>query len=113
MTEATRQAKLDLRTEWENERDELNRLIARLRKDLGLSSSDVFQSDTQKPQFQGTAQQNVVDLVQPGDFFGMTQIGATKAFLQRTRQPASLKDIATALHRGKATENLLSGSALR
>lgn len=115
MAEGNRQAKLELLAEWEGERDELNRLISRLRKDLGLSSSDiVIQPESQNLQFQGGAPTNVVDLVQPGDFFGMTQITAVRALLQRTnRQPMLLKDIAASLHRGKATDTVLTGNALR
>jgi hypothetical protein len=115
MAETNRQAKIQLLSEWESERDELNRLISRLRRDLGLTASENPNiPDAPSQQSYEGMSANVVDLVQPGDFFGMSQVAATRSFLQRTnKRPASLQDIAIALHRGKATDVLLTGTALR
>jgi hypothetical protein len=111
-----KEAKRLVLTQYEQERDELDKIISKLRKDLGMSedsrlSSDVLNSESEsKPQ----AAVNVLQLIKPGDFFGMTQVQAAKTFLNHTnRQPVALQEIAAALYRGKATEVLIEGDALR
>ncbi|MDO8433666.1 MAG: hypothetical protein Q7S58_14775 [Candidatus Binatus sp.] len=109
------EAKRALLQEWERERDDLNLMINRLRRELGLSESRI-EPEAEAPI--RTVVPTVVsgitveELVTPGDFFGMTQIAAAKGFLQRrTKQPASLEDIAAALYRGKAIESPIDDTA--
>ena len=112
------EAKRTLLAEWERERDELNIVITRLRRELGMVvTGEAVQPEqlnkaAKSSQGKGT-NANVEDVVAPGDFYGMSQAQAAKTFLQRTRQAAYLEDIAKALHRGKATEALISGNALK
>jgi hypothetical protein len=104
------EAKRALLAEWERERDELNVLIARLRRELGQPQApEQAHSSLENGKRQSVPP--VEELVQPGDFFGMGQTEATKTFLQRrAKHPASLQEIAAALYRGKATETLIEGT---
>lgn len=108
-------AKRALLAEWERKRDEYDTLINALRRELGVSVGDALKFPDAAAAV--TAIANGIDvnqLVRPGDFFGMTQVDAIQAFLQRTnRQTATLQEIAAALFRGKATETLLEGERLR
>jgi hypothetical protein len=101
------QAKQILLAEWERERDELNIMISRLRRELGPAvGGQSSQVEELVPDvLPGAREISVEQLVNPGDFFGMTQVNAAKEFLQRRkRQTANLKEIAAALHRGKAID---------
>lgn len=105
------EAKRLVLAQYEQERSELDKIIFRLRKDLGMSEED-------RPETNGDVDLKPVggglQAIKPGDLFGMTQVQAAKAFLALNgRQPASLQEIGTALHRGKATDTLIEGDALR
>jgi hypothetical protein len=109
------EAKRMVLEQYEQERGELDRMIARLRKDLGISV-DAELPDGNPPSGSESKPTvvNIAQLITPGDLFGMTQVEAAKTTLQRTnRQPLSLQDIAAALYRGKTTEVLIEGDALR
>lgn len=110
------EAKRALLAEWEAKRDELNTLIAALRRELGMASGDQLRVETPPPPPLSTSSNaiNIPDLVRPGDLFGMTQVEGIQTFLQRTnKQSATLQEIAQALYRGKATDTLLDGDKLR
>jgi hypothetical protein len=110
------EAKRALLAEWEAKRDELNTLIAALRRELGMASGDQLRVETPPPSPLSTSSNaiNIPDLVRPGDLFGMTQVEGIQTFLQRTnKQSATLQEIAQALYRGKATDTLLDGDKLR
>src|SRR6266849_1362572 len=109
-------AKKALLAEWERERDELNLMIARLRRELGVNAAPATESESE------AAPRAVVpkvisgvgvdEIVTPGDFFGMTQVAAAKEFLQRRKkQAAALEDIAAALYRGKAIDSPIEDTA--
>jgi hypothetical protein len=108
-------AKRAVLQEFEEEYAELGRMIARLRRDLGLTEMPAPPSPVEA----GTAAPNgvpvvVSELVTPGSLFGVSQVEAVRTFLALNRKPASLRDIAQALYRGGATENLIDGTgALR
>ncbi len=107
------EAKRALLAEWEHRRGELDTLIAALRRELGLNGSESMRAEIAPPGIPfvpGTL--NVSELVRPGDFFGMTQVDAMEAFLQRTtKQPATLQELAQAMFRGKATDALIAEAA--
>ncbi|HJX83278.1 MAG TPA: hypothetical protein VJ723_02920 [Candidatus Angelobacter sp.] len=113
----TNEAKRALLAEWEKKRDDLNTLIAALRNELGMPGISTSESSSFTAAQVTTLGPNALDvnsLVQPGDFFGRSQIAAAQSFLERTgRQPATLQDIAAALYRGKVTDKLLEGTDLR
>ncbi len=107
------EAKRALLQEWEKDYAELGLMIGRLRRELGITAAPA-PSSTGDPAPSsngvGTGKVNVIELVSPGDFFGMTQVLAVRTFLDRAQQPAALRDIAQALHRGKATDHLIEGA---
>jgi len=106
-------AKRALLAEWEQKRNEYDVLIAVLRRELGIAGGEPSKQEAQLSPAPGSGF-DVNQLVRPGDFFGMTQVDAIQAFLQRgNRQTATLQEIAAALFRGKATETLLEGDKLR
>ncbi len=113
MSDQLLEAKRALLADWEKRRDELDVLIPALRRELGMSD------DIPAPRGEGIPQNNpgsvsVNELVAPGDFFGMTQVQAMQAFLQRTnRRPAPLEDLAAAMYRGKAIDSPMEGARLR
>jgi hypothetical protein len=99
---------------YEEKYAEFGLMIAHLRRELGMSEAPAPSagSDPSSPPPNGVAigLVNVSELVSPGFFFGKSQVEAVRAFLELTRrQPASLRDIAHALHRGGATEDLIDG----
>ena len=105
------EAKRALLAEWEANRDNLDILIAALRRELGEASPHKPEPQQVQPSaaMPSTAI-NINDIVSPGDFFGMSQVEAMKAFLDRTgKKTASLQELAAALYRGKATEALIEG----
>lgn len=110
------EAKRLVLAQWEQERDDLNRSIARLRRELqlpeiGQALGESGETESDPKTVFGVP---VIQLIKPGDFFGMTQVEAARKTLQHTnKQPLGLQEIATALYRGKATENLIEGIALR
>ena len=107
------EAKRLLLAEWEKKRDDLDILIAALRNELGLTSNGSGGESFTAPQL-STAAVKVEEVVQPGDFFGMTQVGAAKEFLQRlNKRTASLNEIGAALYRGKAINAPLQESGLK
>jgi hypothetical protein len=97
------EAKKALLAEWEQKRDQLNVLISALRAELGMSEEETASTVTNaSPQVAATGPIRVEEIVQPGDFFGMTQVGAAKEFLSRlNKRTASLNEIGSALYRGK------------
>jgi hypothetical protein len=109
-------AKRAVLQEFEEEYAELGRMIARLRRDLGLTEMSAPSSSAGEI---GSAAPNgapvaITELVTPGSLFGVSQVEAVRTFLALNRKPASLRDIAQALFRGGATENLIDGTgALR
>lgn len=105
-------AKRTLLAEWERERDELDRMIVRLRRELSQGGPITVSAENGAVK---TPAASIDVLVQPGDFFGMSQVEAVKDYLQRRgkRNTASLQEIAAALYRGKQTEKLVEGDALR
>jgi hypothetical protein len=111
------EAKRLVLAQYEQEREDLDRMITRLRKDLGISehtnvSLDVGNGGVESKLPFGAS--NVLQLIKPGDLFGMSQVEAAKTVLNYTgHQPLSLQEIAAALHRGKATDTLIEGIALR
>lgn len=107
------QAKQALLAEWERERDELDRMISRLRRELGLAKSEAPSRSAENGAAKPPISSEV--LVQPGDFFGMTQVEAVKDYLQKRgkRNTATLQEIAAALYRGKQTDKLIEGDGLR
>jgi hypothetical protein len=110
------EAKRTILEDYEKEYAELGRMIARLRRELGMTETPTSPSTGDlgpaAPSGAGTA--NVSELVTPGSLFGRTQVEAVRTFLELNRKPASLRDIAEALGRGGATESLIEGtSALR
>jgi len=111
------EAKKVVLADYERDVRESLKIIAKLRRDLGLPEFQLSDSDlnvTPENLEVKSAQVNVATLVKPGDLFGMTQVQAAKTFLGLTgRQAVSLQEIAAALHRGKATEVLIEGDALR
>ena len=110
------QAKKLLLADYERERDELTLVIAKLRRDLRMDSED-GPADVEPPAVQAAngSASKLEDVVKPGDFYGMSQIGAVKAFLERRgkRNTASLQEIAQALLRGKATEAAMDDKDIR
>jgi len=108
-------AKRMILAQYEKERDELNHIISRLRRDLGIDGDVVVTPETAALKIESTAPSvNIQQLIKPGDLFGMTQVEAAKKVLQVTgRRPLTLQDIAGALYRGKATETLIEGASLR
>lgn len=109
------EAKRAILADWEAKRDELNTLIAAIRRELGLTSADQQRTEaTPPPPSTSSNAISIPDLIRPGDLFGMTQVEAIQVFLQRTnKQSATLQEIAAALYRGKATDTLLEGDRLR
>src|SRR5579862_6699046 len=111
------EAKKIVLADYERDVRESLKIIAKLRRDLGLPEFQLSDSDlnvTPENLEVKSAQVNVATLVKPGDLFGITQVQAAKTFLGLTgRQAVSLQEIAAALHRGKATEVLIEGDALR
>jgi len=107
--------KKSLLAEWEQKRDHYDTLAKALRSELGMTDSSTPKVEAQNSGAStSTAGLDVNQLVRPGDFFGMTQVDAIQALLQRgNRQTATLQEIAAALHRGKTTETLLEGDRLR
>lgn len=105
--------KRQLLSHYEREHEELGVMITRLRRELGIGDAAIIKPTIEAPNGSGTTPTaSVTELVKPGDFFGMTQVQAVRAYLERTsRTPASLQDIAGALHRGKATDRLIEGPA--
>src|SRR5712692_341976 len=102
------EAKRLILAQYEQEYEDLGRVIARLRRDLGRTPNETAvaaaaaENGGAKSKL---ADVNLTQLVKPGDLFGMTQAEAAKKVLQLTgRRPLSLQDIAGALYRGKATE---------
>jgi HB1, ASXL, restriction endonuclease HTH domain len=108
------EAKRALLAHYEQERDELNTIIARLRRELGVADVSVQAGENvgvgaADVARTSTGANNVNEIVRPGDFFGQTQVQATRQFLERCKQPATLQEIASALHRGKVTDRLIEG----
>ncbi len=101
------QAKKALLADWEAQRRRLDTLIDALRVELGVSEpakTEPFQIGVSAANMYQPL--NVNELIAPGDFFGMTQVDAIQAFLQRTnKRTASPQEIAQALLRGKAIES--------
>ena len=95
-------AKRMILAQYEKERDELNHIISRLRRDLGIDGDVVVTPETAALKIESTAPSvNIQQLIKPGDLFGMTQVEAAKKVLQVTgRRPLTLQDIAGALYRG-------------
>lgn len=111
-----RAAKQALLTQWEKERDELNLLISRLKRELGVPAGIAEAITNTEPvplaTLMGVGTIDVNAIVQPGDFFGMTQVKAAVEFLKRTnKQTCSLQTIGDALFRGKAIEARVQGAA--
>lgn len=109
------QAKRLLLSEYEREQRELSIIIGRLRRELGMDSEE-SRDELEAPPFQSpNGNLKVEDIVKPGDFYGMTQLGATRDFLERRgeRQTASLQEIAQALLRGKAIDTALDEKGMR
>lgn len=108
------EAKRAILQEYEKDYAELALVIARLRRELGMTEGAVPSStvDPSPPSSNGVGigKIDVGELVSPGDLFGKTQVLAVRTFLDRARQPASLREIAQALHRGKATDHLIEGA---
>jgi hypothetical protein len=100
------EARKALLAHYEREYAELGLVIARLRRDLGV------QAETRAdPDGDATGNHSSGE-IRPGDFFGMTQVQAIHAYLDRCgRRPASLQDIAAALYRGKAIDKPMEGPA--
>ena len=110
------QAKRILLAEYERERDELNLLISRLRRELGIGSEPVkYEVEPSTLPVSNGSQIKVEELVKPGDFYGMSQVGAAKVFLERRgeRNTATLQEIAQALLRGKAIDTALDEKGMR
>jgi hypothetical protein len=109
------ETKKTLLVEWEKKRDEYDTLARALRRELGMAEISAPKDEAQNSGAStSTAGLDVNQLVRPGDFFGLTQVDAIQAFLQRgNRQTATLQEIAAALFRGKATETLLEGDRLK
>lgn len=113
-----KQAKMLVLGEYERERDELNLLISRLRRELGLEASNTSpEPELMISQSSNgvSPQKKVEDLVKPGDFYKMTQIGAARDFLERRgeKNTATLQEISHALLRGKAIDAALDDKGLR
>jgi hypothetical protein len=109
-------AKRAVLQDYEKEYAELGRMIARLRRELGMTemSPPSLTGDPGSVAPDGAATGTVSELVTHGSLFGKTQVEAVRTFLELNRKAASLRDIAQALHRGGATENLIEGTgALR
>lgn len=117
MTEILAAKRLIL-TEWEKKRDELDMLISALRRELGLSAEESGGAEINVALpisvSTSTSPIKVDELVTPGDFFGMTQVGAAREFLQRlNKRTATLNEIGAALYRGKAISNPLAENGLK
>lgn len=101
--------------DWKKQRDELNSVIAALERELGEEPSSKEKENTVgtgSPM--STAPIRVEDIVQPGDFFGMTQVAASKEFLSRlNKRTATLNEIAAALYRGKSVNSPIPESGLK
>ena len=103
------ETKRALLAEWEQRRNELDVLISALRRELGMAGEQAPKNGSNQVVSSGGLPANVNDLVQPGDFYGMTQVDAIKTFLQRTgKRAGTLQDIANALYRGKAVDTPLT-----
>ena len=93
------EAKRAILQEYEKDYAELGLMIARLRRELGMTGVPASSSTGDPAPSSnglGTGKVNVIELVSPGDFFGMTQVLAVRYLLDRAQQPASLRDIAHA-----------------
>ena len=94
------EAKRIVLAQWEQERDDLNRSIARLRRELQIpEAGDSTQTDSgdTDTEVKGVFGVPVIQLIKPGDFFGMSQIEASRKTLQYSnRQPLGLQEIAAA-----------------
>lgn len=101
--------------QYEKEYAELGLLIGRLRRDLGITKQEKlnFDAGSRDEQNSGHTGTNLQQLIKPGDLFGVTQIEGVKQLLQLNKQPMSLQDIAAGLYRGRATDALIQGPALR
>lgn len=101
---------------YEKQYAELGLVITHLRRELGMTEKSAPPStgDPGQAAPNGAGTVNASELVTPGSLFGKTQVEAVRAFLELNRKAASLRDIAQALHRGGATEDLIEGTgALR
>jgi hypothetical protein len=108
-------AKRALLSEYEKEKNELDMIISRLRRELGMAVVEPPSEPEEErvPTGLPTGTASVNELIQPGDLFGMTQVQATIEFLKRAKQPCSIRDIAQALYRGKAVDTPIDGTSLR
>lgn len=105
-------AKLLILADWEKKRDELDILIGALRRELGMSADETVTPEA-TPQT-STAPIKVDQIINPGDLFGMTQVGAAREFLSRlNKRTATLAEIGAALYRGKAISAPLSDTGLK
>ncbi len=109
-----KQAKRLVLEQYEREYEELGMMIGRLRRDLGITPQEDLDFDGTALNDQGVSSANLQQMIKPGDLFGNSQVEATKKLLQlNNKQPLSLQEIASHLHRGKATDTLIQGPALR
>ena len=100
--------------EYEREIQELRIIISRLKRELGISAeSHSTESDSTNEGGSDFNDLGSEDIVEPGDFFGMSQAQACREFLHRKKRAATLKEIAEALFKGKATETLIKGENIR
>ena len=107
-------AKRLILAEWEKKRDDLDVLISALRRELGVSADDAPPSEVGAMPQTSIAPVRVEDVVTPGDFFGMSQVGAAKEFLTRlNKRTATLNEIGAALYRGKCTSAPLEEKSLK
>jgi len=106
-------AKRLILAEWEKKRDDLDVLISALRRELGLSADSALSAEVNTIPQTSTAPVRVVEVVTPGDFFGMSQVSAAKDFLTRLKRTATLSEIGAALYRGKCTSAPLEEKSLK
>ena len=92
MTDITEAKKIVL-AEYERERDELNALIGRLRRELGMDAASTTESASEAASRVVVSQVvsgiNLEEIVTPGDFFGMTQVAAAREFCTAAQETTS------------------------
>ena len=119
------ESKRALLAHYEDEQRELTAIVTRLRRELGIAA-DVKGSRLSKlavaaeptsafhersPIYGLGGLTDPTALVKPGDFFGMTQMAATRGYMERTnKQTVTVQEIGIALFRGKAVEEPIEGT---